>query len=77
MHYLIIKKDRTRTLSCKHKKITLSGFFANKVNSLLFFTSFRYNLMCYFLKSNKIYLNRVMLYKIIVEELGSSFGLMN
>nr|WDA66143.1 ribosomal protein L20 [Lithothamnion corallioides] len=77
MHFLILKKDRAMTLSRKQKKISLSNFFISKTNYILFCTSFRYSLLNYFLKNNKLNLNRLILCKIIIEELGTSFSLAN
>nr|AYR06600.1 ribosomal protein L20 [Lithothamnion sp.] len=77
VYFLTLKNNKITTLSRKSKKIDLSGFLTKKNNYILFCTSFSYNLLCYFLKNNKINLNKLVLYKIVTEELGSSFSLIN
>lgn len=63
------------TLSRNLKKFDLASFFNEKSSYTLFYTSFGYNLFCYFRKSNKIDLNKLIIYKITNEELGTFISL--
>nr|WDA66120.1 ribosomal protein L20 [Phymatolithon calcareum] len=62
-------------LLSKYKKNKFTSFFVSNTNSIYFCTSLRYNLLNYFFKKNKFYLNKSVIYWIILEERGTYFSL--
>nr|UVF63016.1 ribosomal protein L20 [Synarthrophyton patena] len=77
MHYSILKKEVSLTFSRKYKKVDSSKIFTNCINLFFFNTSLRYNSIFYLFNKNKIKLNKIIVYKIITEELASSFSFKN
>ena len=73
--FLTLNRNKVITSSYKLKKSNLTNFFRRRSGYTPFYTSFSYNLLRYFLKNNKITLNKVTFYKITEEELGTFISL--